>query len=299
MSTSNTQPYAIVFADIVESTRMYESLGDTLAKKLITELEEAIAQVVIACGGHVVEIIGDEVMSRYDDPASAVIAACRIHERVELYAEQSDMPMAARIGLHYGPAIFEEGRMYGDSVNVAARMAAIAQAKQIITTEQVVDALPDELRLMARQFDKVKVKGKVERMIIYDLLWQKEDVTFIHTAPITQSLTTKTLILEYNNKTYKMPPTQGSVGIGRDPKNELVVNASSASRSHAVLEYYRGKYVLKDISTNGTYLTTQNQQSLYLRRETIPLLGHGKIGLGEPVSEQNKHLISYRFQESK
>ncbi|MCG8123692.1 MAG: adenylate/guanylate cyclase domain-containing protein, partial [Candidatus Thiodiazotropha taylori] len=260
---------------------------------------EAIAQVVIACGGHVVEIIGDEVMSRYDDPASAVIAACRIHERVELYAEQSGMPMAARIGLHYGPAIFEEGRMYGDSVNVAARMAAIAQAKQIITTEQVVEALPDELRLMARQFDKVKVKGKVERMIIYDLLWQKEDVTFIHTAPITQSLTTKTLILEYNNKTYKMPPTQGSVGIGRDPKNELVVNASSASRSHAVLEYYRGKYVLKDISTNGTYLTTQNQQSLYLRRETIPLLGHGKIGLGEPVSEQNKHLISYRFQESK
>ena len=278
---------------------MYESLGDTLAKKLITELEEAIAQVVTACGGHVVEIIGDEVMSRYDNASRAVTAACRIHERVELYAEQSGMPMAARIGLHYGPAIFEEGRMYGDSVNVAARMAAIAQAKQIITTEQVVQALPDELRLMARQFDKVKVKGKIERMIIYDLLWQKEDVTFIHTAPITQSLTTKTLILEYNNKTYEMPPTQGSVGIGRDPKNELVVNASSASRSHAVLEYYRGKYVLKDISTNGTYLTTQNQQSLYLRRETIPLLGHGKIGLGEPVSEQNKHLISYRFQESK
>jgi class 3 adenylate cyclase len=298
MSTSHTQSYAILFADIVESTRMYESLGDTLAKKLITELEEAIAEVVIESGGQVVEIIGDEVMSRYDSVSSAVNAACAIHERVELYAEQSGMPMAARIGLHYGPAILEQGRMYGDSVNVAARMAAIAQAKQIITTEQVVQALPDELRLMARQFDKVKVKGKVERMTIYDLLWQKEDVTFIHTAPITQSLTTKTLILEYNNKTYRMPPTQGSVGIGRDPKNELVVNASSASRSHAVLEYYRGKYVLKDISTNGTYLTTQNQQSLYLRRETIPLLGHGKIGLGEPVSEQNQHLISYHFQES-
>jgi class 3 adenylate cyclase len=298
MSTSHTQSYAILFADIVESTRMYESLGDTLAKKLITELEEAIAAAVIESDGHVVEIIGDEVMSRYDSASSAVTAACRIHERVELYAEQSGMPMAARIGLHYGPAILEEGRMYGDSVNVAARMAAIAQAKQIITTEQVVQALPDELRLIAREFDKVKVKGKGERMIIYDLLWQKEDVTFIHTAPITQSLTTKTLILEYNNKTYRMPPTQGSVGIGRDPKNELVVNASSASRSHAVLEYYRGKYVLKDISTNGTYLTTQNQQSLYLRRETIPLLGHGMIGLGEPVSEQNKHLISYHFQES-
>ncbi|MES9834160.1 MAG: adenylate/guanylate cyclase domain-containing protein [Candidatus Thiodiazotropha sp. LLP2] len=298
MSTTNAQKYAIVFADIVDSTRMYESLGDTLAKKLITELEEAIAEVVIECGGHVVEIIGDEVMSRYNDASTAVAAACRIQERVDLYAEQSGMPMAARIGLHYGPAIFEHGRMYGDSVNVAARMAAIAQARQIITTEQVVKALPDEQRPLARRFDKVKVKGKFDHMIIYDLLWHKEDITFIHTAPITQSLATRTLILQYNKKTYRMPPTQGSIHIGRDPKNELIVNASSASRTHAVLEFYRGKYVLKDISTNGTYVTTQNQQSLYLRRETIPLLGHGQIGLGEPVSEKNRHLISYHFQEN-
>jgi class 3 adenylate cyclase len=298
MPTSNAQAHAIVFADIVDSTRMYESLGDTLAKKLITGLEDAIAEVVNDCGGHVVEIIGDEVMSRYDDVNTAVTAACRIQERVEIYAAQTRMPMAARIGLHYGPAILENGRMYGDSVNVAARMAAIAQARQIITTEQVVEALSEELRSMARRFDKVKVKGKFEHMIIYDLLWKKEDVTFIHSAPVTQSLTTQTLVLQYHHKIYRMPPTQGTIHIGRDPKNELVVNASSASRTHAVLEFYRGKYVLKDISTNGTYVTTQNQQSLYLRRETIPLLGHGKIGLGEPVSEGNKHLISYHFQAS-
>jgi class 3 adenylate cyclase len=298
MSTNHTETHAIVFADIVDSTHMYESLGDTLAKKLITELEEAISQVVKACGGHVVEIIGDEVMSRYDDASTAVTAACRIQERVDRYADQSGMPMAARIGLHYGPAILEDGRMYGDSVNVAARMAAIAKARQIITTEQVVQALPEKQKQMARRFDKVKVKGKFERMIIYDLLWQRDDVTFIRTSPLPQSLITKTLILQYGEKIYYMPPTQGSMHIGRDPKNELVVHASSASRTHAVLEFNRGKYVLKDISTNGTYVTTQNQQSLYLRRETIPLLGTGQIGLGEPVTEDNQHLISYHFQDS-
>ena len=298
MPTSHTEAHAIVFADIADSTRMYESLGDTLAKKLITELEEAIAEVVRACGGHVVEIVGDEVMSRYTDADTAVRAACRIQERVELYAEQSGMPMAARIGLHYGPAILEHGRMYGDSVNTAARMAAIAQARQIITTEQVVQTLPNELRHLARRFDKVKVKGKLEAMVIYDLLWRKEDVTFIHTSPITQNLAAKTLVLEYGEKTYHLPPTRGSMSIGRDPKNELVVNAGSASRTHAVLEFNRGKYMLKDISTNGTYVTTQNQQSLYLRRETIPLLGKGRIGLGEPVSEKNRHLINYHFQET-
>jgi class 3 adenylate cyclase len=297
MSLNNTL-YAIVFADIVDSTRMYESLGDSLAKKLITELEEAISEVVQTSGGDVVEIIGDEVMSRYNDASTAVTTSCRIQERVALYSVQKGMPMAARIGLHYGPAILEDGRMYGDTINIAARMAGIAQAHQIITTEQVVAALPDQQKQLARRFDKIRIKGKSEVMVIYDLLWHKEDITFIHTSPLTQSLTTKTLILEYAGGVYQLPPTHGTIHIGRDPKNELVVSTASASRTHAVLEFNRGKYMLKDISTNGTYITTQNHQSLYIRRESIPLMGTGLIGLGEPITQTNQHVIHYRFQET-
>ncbi|MET0067461.1 MAG: adenylate/guanylate cyclase domain-containing protein [Candidatus Thiodiazotropha sp.] len=298
MSSQRNPNHAVMFADIVDSTRMYESLGDTLAKKLITEMETAMSQVVEESGGHVVEIIGDEVMSRFDDPGTAVQAACRIQERAELYAEQSGMPMATRIGLHFGPAILEQGRMYGDTINIAARVAAIAKARQIITTEQVVQALPVEQRHMARRFDKVQVKGKLETLIIYDLLWRREDVTFMHTAPITQSMTQRVLILDYAGKTYRLAPVPGSIHIGREAGNELVVGGTSASRTHAILEYHRGKYMLKDISTNGTYITTQNQQSLYIKRETIPLMGQGLIGLGEPVTQENRHIIHYHLQEN-
>ncbi|MCU7922748.1 MAG: FHA domain-containing protein [Candidatus Thiodiazotropha sp. (ex Dulcina madagascariensis)] len=291
------QEFAIIFADIVDSTRMYESLGDSRAKQLITELENDISRVVKETGGHVVEVIGDEVMSCYDSPDAAAAGACRIQECVDAYSERCGMPVSARLGLHYGPAIVEEGRMYGDSVNVAARMASIAQARQIITTEQVVQNLSDEHRRLVRRFDKVKIKGKQQRMVIYDLLWRM-DVTFMHTSPVTQNQLAKTLVLTYAGKIHRMPPTQGSMRIGRDPCNELVVSTTAASRTHAILEFSRGKYVLSDISTNGTYVTTQNQQSLYLRRETIPLLGSGKIGLGEPVSTDNRHVISYDLQES-
>ncbi|MCU7877506.1 MAG: adenylate/guanylate cyclase domain-containing protein [Candidatus Thiodiazotropha sp. (ex Lucinoma borealis)] len=292
------QEHAIVFADIVDSTRMYESLGDNRAKQLITELENEISRVVKLTGGDVVEVIGDEVMSRYDNANDAATGACRIQERVDVYSKKSGMPMSARIGLHFGSVIIEDGRMYGDSVNVAARMASIAQAQQIITTEQVVQNLSDENRQLVRRFDKVKVKGKQERMIIYDLLWRKEDVTFMHTSPLTQSHTAKMLVLKYVDKIYRLPPTQGSIRIGRDTSNELVVSTTAASRTHAIIKFNRGKYVLSDISTNGTYVKTQNQQSLYLRRETIPLLGDGKIGVGEQVSKDNQHIIIYEFQES-
>jgi class 3 adenylate cyclase len=297
MSDTGYQYYAIVFADIVDSTRMYESLGDSRAKQLITDLETIIAEVVTETGGQVVEVIGDEVMSRYNRASDAVEGACLMQERVDSYGKRTGMALSARIGLHYGPAIVEGGRMYGDSVNVAARMAGIAQAQQIITTEQVVAKLTNEQKMIVRRFDKVKIKGKQEQMVIYDLLWRREDVTFMHTSPRTQSTITRVLILEYQNKRVRFMPQQGTMRIGRESCNELVVTAAAASRTHAVLEYSRGKYVLSDISTNGTYLTTQNQQSLYLRRETVPLLGSGKIGLGEPVSEENKHVINYYFQE--
>ncbi|PVV05916.1 MAG: hypothetical protein B6D77_17315 [gamma proteobacterium symbiont of Ctena orbiculata] len=297
MSKAAQQSYAIVFADIVGSTRMYENLGDSRAKQLITELEEVLAKVVAETGGNVVEVVGDEVMSRYAHVSDAVEGACLMQERVDEYAKRSGMTLSARIGLHYGPAIVEGGRMYGDSVNVAARMASIAQSQQIITTEQVVQNLSDEQQIIVRRFDKVKVKGKLARMVIYDLLWRKDDVTFLHTSPLTQSTLARVLVLEYGHQRYQFQPQQNSMHIGRDASNELVVNAAAASRAHAVVEYNRGKYVLSDTSTNGTYLTNQTQQSLYLRRETAPLLGSGKIGLGEPVSDDNQHVISYHLME--
>ncbi|MES9993290.1 MAG: adenylate/guanylate cyclase domain-containing protein [Candidatus Thiodiazotropha sp.] len=297
MSDPGEKYYAIVFADIVGSTQMYESLGDRQAKKLINTLEDIIAQVVIETGGDVVEVVGDEVMSRYDRVSDAVEGACLIQERVDEYAKQSNMGLSARIGLHYGPAIVENGRMFGDSVNVAARMASIAQSQQIITTEQVVERLSDLQRQIVRRFDKVSVKGKQGQMVIYDLLWRKDDVTFIYTSPRTQTKSTRVLVLEYAGKRIRFLQQHETIRIGRESHNELVVATAAASRTHAVLKYSRGKYMLSDISTNGTYLTTQNQQSLYLRRETVPLLGSGKIGLGEPVSEENHHVISYYFQE--
>ncbi|MEW8395932.1 MAG: adenylate/guanylate cyclase domain-containing protein, partial [Candidatus Thiodiazotropha sp.] len=101
MTDPGHQNYAIVFADIVDSTRMYESLGDRRAKQLITDLEEVIARVVMETGGDVVEVVGDEVMSRYLQVGDAVEGACLMQERVDEYAKRTNMTLSARIGLHY------------------------------------------------------------------------------------------------------------------------------------------------------------------------------------------------------
>ncbi|MGD9169870.1 MAG: hypothetical protein PVI97_07405 [Candidatus Thiodiazotropha sp.] len=49
------------------------------------------------------------------------------------------------------------------------------------------------------------------------------------------------------------------------------------------------------MSTNGTYVEASNQPPIFLRREALPLLGSGRIGLGEPISDGNRHIINYDY----
>ncbi len=285
--------HTIAFVDIVGSTSLYETEGDDIAKQLVTTVEAEIARVVVESGGVVVEVVGDEVMCRFDDANTAVLCACYIQEHIEHYSNRQRIPISVRIGMHCGPAIIEDGRMFGDSVNVAARMAAIARGRQIITSEQVVNHLRADLQYLTRRFDEVRVKGKQEPLVIYDLLWRQDTVTslFTGTGSVVESATQ--LRLRYADKTFLISSPCTGFGIGRDPGNNLVVVASPVSRNHATIEFIRGKFVLVDTSTNGTYVLTHDQQALYLRREVVPLWGHGLIGLGALATEDNPDVVHF------
>jgi class 3 adenylate cyclase len=289
----NTEECAVVFADVVGSTRLYESAGDDRAQTLITELQNAISDVVRAMGGFVQEIVGDEVMLRFNDVDSGVSCACRIHEAVESFSARTGVQMSVRIGLHFGPVIVDHARVFGDTVNTASRIADIAQGGQTIITEKVVSQLTGSQRALARRFDEVWVKGKQEKLVVYDLPWRPANVTEIQLPCVAPSEQTPTLTLRYREASHSLPAARREFSIGRAETNDLVVISGSVSRRHATVEFARGRFVLTDTSTNGTYVLTQDGASVYLRRESLPLWGHGKVALGQPLSAGVEHLISF------
>ena len=134
---------AILFADIAGSTNLYETLGDEAAKTHVTRLQEEIAAIAVGAGGRVQEIVGDEVMLCFGQASDGATCALAIQRNLETLSGNADVKLAVRIGFHWGQAIVERDRMFGDMANVAARVAAIAQGGQIITTQTVVDRLPD------------------------------------------------------------------------------------------------------------------------------------------------------------
>ena len=286
---------SILFADVCGSTRLYETLGDQRAQAVIGECIMFMLDVVERHHGTLVKTIGDEVMVRFDDPNDGIRAAMEIQEDNESGRQYAGQRISLRAGIHHGPAILDDGDVFGDAVNVAARMAGIAKASQIITTGDTVEHLDEDLQDMAREFDRTTVKGKTEVLTICEMLWEADDVTTMNVPSATQrDVADSVLVLNYAGQEHRISSTAQPVfTLGRGSQADMVIPAPLASRVHSRFEFRRGKFVLVDQSTNGTFVRTADGENVYLRREELLIWGTGFLSLGEEIAERNEHLIRF------
>ena len=296
-----TTNLAIVFADIAGSTKLYETLGDSVARAKVAETLAAITKVVNDNNGTVIKTIGDEVMATFPTAEDAATASCTMHESMEeINANiQDGTVIAIRVGMHFGPAILEGGDVFGDAVNLAARMAAQAKANQIITTLSTVEKLPPVLRASTRFIDHAPIKGKQEEIDIYEIIWQEEDVTRMATGMLDAKKTPEVkLRLQYNDSVLVISKQRSSVILGRSKDCDLPVNEKLASRQHVRIELRRDKFFIIDQSTNGTHVRIDNGEDSFLRREEMPINGDGQISLGKGFNENPTEIVRFTHERS-
>ncbi len=104
------------------------------------------------------------------------------------------------------------------------------------------------------------------------------------------------LYLTYHNTIKEITSKSDDFVIGRSRQNDIIVNSDLASRHHAKIVYRKGKYVLIDQSTNGTFVKTQGGKEVYVQGEELPLSGSGFISLGKSVTVDNEHIIYFSCQ---
>src|SRR5439155_2842797 len=187
--------------------------------------------------------------------------------------------LGVRVGVHFGPAIEAEGDVFGDCVNVAARMVALAKAGQVITSSETVAALSPWLRGRFRELDSLTVKGKAQDVRICELLWQEsaDELTALSTRPKSQPAK---IWLKLGEREIELTESQGALTLGRDLQCDMVIGDRMASRMHARIERRRDKFVLVDQSSNGTYVTVDGEEEILVRREGLVLRGRGQISFG-------------------
>lgn len=299
MLNQHTQQ-AIMFADVSGSSALYKRLGNEKAKAIVDDAVSHMAATTIVHEGMVVKTIGDEVMARFDSADTACRVAIAIQQRSS--REFADIGLGIRIGIAFGNTVITPTDAFGDTVNDAAFVAHIARANQIVLTQGVVDALGGDLLQQCQLFDRVNIKGETHKTIIYRLAWevagQQDNATRVMPVQdVTRFVANFQLTLTQGGKVIELLPAQTPYAIGRDAsKVQLCLDSSVCSREHCHIEFRRGKYVLVDHSTNGTYVHEENKTPIYLRREETPLQGSGVISIGQQVDLQNPCLIHYQHQ---
>ncbi len=287
----------LLFADICGSTGLFERYGDLRARQIEAEVLELLASCTVDNQGTVVKTIGDEIMSHFPNAACGVQAACEMQLGVKDDAMLAELGIAIRVGLHHGPVLFEKDDVFGDAVNVAARMVALAKADQIITTKETVAALSTRERHTTRNLGSAWVRGKQNEVEIAEVIWHETgsltQLSSGETEKILRNQLYARLHLSYREQNLAIAPSAQIFTIGRSPKSNLVVERELVSRTHASIEFRQGKFIFKDNSINGTHLLLENGTHFFLRREEIALHERGVICLGQAAFDNNPDVIRY------
>jgi adenylate cyclase len=146
-------PPAMCFLDITGYTRLTQERGDAAAARLAEDLGRFVQRASVKHGGRAVKWLGDGVMLHFPNPGNGVMSA------LEMVAGVADAGLPpAHVGLHAGPVIFQEGDYYGQTVNLASRIADFAQAGEVMVSQEVVDASNDA-PVAFRDVGAVELKG--------------------------------------------------------------------------------------------------------------------------------------------
>ncbi|MDP1819735.1 MAG: adenylate/guanylate cyclase domain-containing protein [Acidimicrobiales bacterium] len=162
--TADGDRAVVGFADLVGFTALAQQVTDEELAEVVDQFERLAYDVVVAGGGRVLKMIGDEVMFIVDDPAAAVEIALGMADASRDAAELSDV----RVGLASGPILEREGDAYGATVNLASRATAIAYPGTVVVSPDLRAALEGDphfsFRAMRPRF--LKNIGRVSLSVV-------------------------------------------------------------------------------------------------------------------------------------
>jgi adenylate cyclase len=275
---------AILFADVVGSTRLYDLMGDVRAREMVAICIEVMRSATEQRQGTVIKTMGDEVMATFPGADAALNAAAQMQQQISTNAQLKvdGQPVAIRIGCHFGPVMLENRDVFGAAVHTANRMTSQAKAGQIVTTAATVEKLSPEWRAACRQIDVATLKGQGNEVTLFEVLWQSEDITSMVPGISIESRPARTvrLRLRCDERELVVDERHSSITIGRAEDNDVVVKGNLISRLHARIEINRNKFVLIDQSTNGTFVQSSDGEESFVRRDSLQIKGQGMIGLG-------------------
>ena len=285
---------AILMADISGSSALYDDVGNAEALRLVGICLDNLRAIVEREGGTFIRSKGDDVLAIFVDAAAALAAA-----RSMLAQQLTGPSLAVHIGASFAAVIRARDDIFGDGVNTAARLAAMAKPGELLVDDGFVGQLPEAEQGLLQPLDTITFKGKDAPTRVYTL---REAQTALRTViagglatdarPVDGRQPAVTLALRYRDRTLVCPERK-ALSIGRAAANDIVIEQPWISREHARVQVRRGKVELSDRSSTGTYVAVRPGYEILLKRETVLLTESGIICPGLPPAAADAEVIEF------
>lgn len=274
-------------------------MGGANASQLMSGLTTLLGKVFEQHQGRVVKLLGDGVFAVFPDAGNAVTACMVLQSRFQtepIIPIGRTTPIQMQMGIESGELVEIDGDCFGDAVNSAARLADLAGAEQILTTQSVWDALIAGQRPSLRSLGPMLLRGKAQTTHIYRVEWQTGrdlDATAMG-ASMYVPAKQQTLALTMQGRTHFFEVPTTGITIGRATDATLPVLDPRVSRIHATIRRRGTQIVLADASSFGTWVYFGNQtEAVALRRSECFLVGYGQISLGCKMDADKAPLVAF------
>ena len=272
---------AVMFAELIGAAELYASAGDEAAHATITPCLDALQEAAALAGARVVKRIGGRLMLL----ASSADTGARSAVALQVAAGQFGTPrLGLGVGFHYGPVIQDKADVFGDTVNLAARLVEKAAPGQILLAAATAELVGSLYRRSIRRLHAIQLKGLGEELLLCEIMWRADEpATFYPFDAATEPARAK-LKLKYRGNKHVLRRITEALTIGRDAGCGLVIDDEHASRQHCTIQRRHANFVLADKSTNGTFVTVDGEEEVVLHREEFTLRKSGWISFGQPRS---------------
>ena len=280
----------VMFADVSDSTRLFERLGDTEAAYAVERCIKRMERAIVGYGGRATEISGHRLLAVFESAEKACQASIDMQSRVSKLPPVSGLKLTIRIGLHLGLVADDDETMTGDAFDSAGKIAGKARIDQILASSLLIKDLPKHTTILARSVPNL---GSIEegdsRFELAEVEWVGHDELHrkygaVFDATPSQFLADiDRLCVRYRGNAFLLDEKSPFLTLGRDPSSKLVIVDRKASRAHGRIERRGNIYFYIDSSTNGSYVTVGTEGEVFLRRREIELKGNGRVSFGAPA----------------
>ena len=210
--------------------------------------------------------------------------------------------VAVHAGLHWGPVILAREEVFGDAVNLTARLASLANSGEALLSAHLVGLLPPDLRADLRTMDRMLLKGMAQPVEVFALLLPAHRTAGAVTYTGAQSRAPRVqppqirVRIGYGAVNHDLREGNELV-IGRSPECDLVLDDMWISRRHGVVVLRRGLVEYRDVSSTGSYVRLDGGDEYFLHRQTVLLSSSGIISPGRAADANDARLIDFSIRK--